>query len=227
VSSAQLSRTMILSRGTLRRQFLLSPLSERTCFWRAKEIGCYLEQHRSPVDTWDASFSWWTVANGSECSGDRNFDNRGVTLRLTVCLGIEYPCGTCDQILFPVGMLLSYIYWGPLSDEKTGLQCNHSIVQVAQNPKPYFTLTCDSPNLKGQVPVFIYPRNRVAQLYPRALGSLYVVSSTYLEGQVPAYTAFRNKMVQSEVKVMLDRRPVNQYVLVPSLFGGVQQIYHT
>jgi hypothetical protein len=33
------------------------------------------------------------------------------TLRLTVsqsvCLGIEHPCGTCDQILFPVGMLLS------------------------------------------------------------------------------------------------------------------------
>jgi hypothetical protein len=40
-----------------------------------------------------------------------------VTLRLTVsqsvsqsvCLGIEYPCGTCDQILFPVGTLLSEI----------------------------------------------------------------------------------------------------------------------
>jgi hypothetical protein len=36
-----------------------------------------------------------------------------VTLRLTVsqsvCLGIEYPCGTCDQILFPVGILLSEI----------------------------------------------------------------------------------------------------------------------
>jgi hypothetical protein len=27
----------------------------------------------------------------------------------SVCLGIEYPCGTCDQILFPVGMLLSEI----------------------------------------------------------------------------------------------------------------------
>jgi hypothetical protein len=26
-----------------------------------------------------------------------------------LCLGIEYPCGTCDQILFPVGMLLSEI----------------------------------------------------------------------------------------------------------------------
>jgi hypothetical protein len=54
-----------------------------------------------------------------------------VTLRLTVsqslCLGIEYPCGTCDQILFPVGMLLSEIcglvFVGrPLSDERTGLQ---------------------------------------------------------------------------------------------------------
>jgi hypothetical protein len=40
-----------------------------------------------------------------------------VTLRLSlsqsvsqsVCLGIEYPCGTCDQILLPVGMLLSEI----------------------------------------------------------------------------------------------------------------------
>jgi hypothetical protein len=34
----------------------------------------------------------------------------------------------------------------------------------------------DSPNLEGQVPVFIFPRNRVAQLYPQALGSLFVAS---------------------------------------------------
>jgi hypothetical protein len=36
-----------------------------------------------------------------------------VTLRLTVsqsvCLGIEHPCGTCDQTLLPLGMLLSEI----------------------------------------------------------------------------------------------------------------------
>jgi hypothetical protein len=32
----------------------------------------------------------------------------------------------------------------------------------------------DSPNLEGQVPVFISPRNRVAQLYPWALGSLLI-----------------------------------------------------
>jgi hypothetical protein len=34
----------------------------------------------------------------------------------------------------------------------------------------------DSPNLESQVPVFISPRNRVAQLYPQALGSLCVAS---------------------------------------------------
>jgi hypothetical protein len=33
-----------------------------------------------------------------------------------------------------------------------------------------------SPNLEGQVPVFISPRNRVAQSYPQALGSHFVAS---------------------------------------------------
>jgi hypothetical protein len=31
------------------------------------------------------------------------------TLRLAVCLGIGEPCGNCDQIVLPVGMLLSEI----------------------------------------------------------------------------------------------------------------------
>jgi hypothetical protein len=34
----------------------------------------------------------------------------------------------------------------------------------------------DSPNLEGQVPVFISPRNRMTRLYPQALGFLCVVS---------------------------------------------------
>jgi hypothetical protein len=34
----------------------------------------------------------------------------------------------------------------------------------------------DSPNLKGQVPVFICSRDRVAHLYPKALGSIFVAS---------------------------------------------------
>jgi hypothetical protein len=34
----------------------------------------------------------------------------------------------------------------------------------------------DSPNLEGQVPIFISTRNRLDQLYPQALGSLFVAS---------------------------------------------------
>jgi hypothetical protein len=34
----------------------------------------------------------------------------------------------------------------------------------------------DSPNTESQVPVFISPRNRVAQLYLQALGSLLIAS---------------------------------------------------
>jgi hypothetical protein len=34
----------------------------------------------------------------------------------------------------------------------------------------------DSPNLEGHVRVFISPQNRVAQLYPQALGTLFVPS---------------------------------------------------
>jgi hypothetical protein len=37
----------------------------------------------------------------------------------------------------------------------------------------FYCLIRDSPNLEDQVPVFISPRNRVAQLYPRALGFKY------------------------------------------------------
>jgi hypothetical protein len=38
----------------------------------------------------------------------------------------------------------------------------------------------DSPNLEGQVPVFISPRNRVARLYPQALASLFITSVVVL-----------------------------------------------
>jgi hypothetical protein len=40
----------------------------------------------------------------------------------------------------------------------------------------FYFLIWDSPNLEGQVPVFISPRNRVTKIYPRALGSLFVAS---------------------------------------------------
>jgi hypothetical protein len=56
-----------------------------------------------------------------------------------------------------------------------------------------------SPNLEGQVPVHISPRNRVAQLYPRALG----------------YSKSKSKS-----KLYYDRRSVGQSVLVSGTHLG-------
>jgi hypothetical protein len=53
-------------------------------------------------------------------------------------------------------------------------QRNHSLVSHAGPITIYYCLIWDSPNLEGQVPIFISPRNRVAQLYLQALGSLFV-----------------------------------------------------
>jgi hypothetical protein len=76
--------------------------------------------------------------------------------------------------------------WSTFSDERTGLSFT-----VAAGPRQRSFLWSetrrahdhillsqirDSPNMEGQVPIFISPRNRVAQLYPQALGSIFVAS---------------------------------------------------
>jgi hypothetical protein len=101
----------------------------------------------------------------------------------SICLGIKHPCRTCDQILLPVGMLPTEI-WGLVSaghlfDDGTGLQFAMLSLDGLSHAEPvtilYF-LIWDSPNLEVEVPVFINPRNRVAKLYPQALGFLYIAS---------------------------------------------------
>jgi hypothetical protein len=86
----------------------------------------------------------------------------------SVCLGIEHPCGTCDQILLPVGRLLSdtcgLVSVGRPLWREDGSEICSVITQWSES------LRTRNPSLEGQVPVFISPRNRVAQLYPRALG---------------------------------------------------------
>jgi hypothetical protein len=61
-----------------------------------------------------------------------------VTSRLTasqsVCLGIEHPCGTCYQILLPVGMLLSVIY-GPVSVRRPLWREDDSAIPFAPHRK--------------------------------------------------------------------------------------------
>jgi hypothetical protein len=98
-----------------------------------------------------------------------------ITLRLmvsqSVCLGIEHPCGTCDQIFLPVGTLLFEIcgtvsVGRPLWQEDVSAICN-VINQWSESRRTrtiLYLLIWDSPNLENQVPIFISLRNTVAQL---------------------------------------------------------------
>jgi hypothetical protein len=70
--------------------------------------------------------------------------------------------------------LPSQSYFNILPDERMGMsftiaagprQRSHSQVRVSQDACPHFTFHIrDSPHLEGHVPVFISPKNRVAQL---------------------------------------------------------------
>jgi hypothetical protein len=55
--------------------------------------------------------------------------------------------------------------WGTLSDEKMGL--SFTTCCWSSQAQSLLSQIRDPPNLEGQVPVFISPRNRVTQLYPR------------------------------------------------------------
>jgi hypothetical protein len=71
----------------------------------------------------------------------------------------------------------------------------------------------DSPNLEDQVPVFISSRNRVAQLYPQALGSLFVASCDsqgYGGGIRPL---LHTGLTVTKSKLCYDRRSLGQSVL--------------
>jgi hypothetical protein len=75
--------------------------------------------------------------------------------------------------------------WRALSDEKTGhlqllLVLASAVILGSEfrgtHDHILLSQIQDSPNLEGQVPVFISPKNRVDQLYPQTLGSLFVAS---------------------------------------------------
>jgi hypothetical protein len=99
-----------------------------------------------------------------------------VVYRQSVRLGTK-PLETHDQCFFN---------WTLAVDERMGLsftiaagplQLSHSQVRVPRDSWPHFTLSNSTvPKPGGQVPVFISPRNRVARLYPQALGSLFFTS---------------------------------------------------
>jgi hypothetical protein len=98
---------------------------------------------------------------------------------LQFCLGVRHPSGSHDKIVISVVQLADLLVFGALSDEKTSLwftfaagpcQCS-PWVQVLQDSLSYlFASNLRLLNLEGQVPIFIFHRNRVTQLYSQALG---------------------------------------------------------
>jgi hypothetical protein len=74
--------------------------------------------------------------------------------------------------------------WGVLSDGRTSLSFTiaaglaSAVILGSESRGTHVCILLsqirDSPNLENQVPVFISPRNSVAQLYPQALVSLFV-----------------------------------------------------
>jgi hypothetical protein len=108
-----------------------------------------------------------------------------------VCLGVRRPSGTFNQFffLFEIPFRHLHVCYFVASSLTRGRVCNllyncfwalpeQSLLgrSPAELTTIFYCFIWDSPNLEGQVPVFISPRNRVAQLYPWALGSLYVAS---------------------------------------------------
>jgi hypothetical protein len=113
------------------------------------------------------------------------------TVSRPVCPGVRRPSGTCDQFFFLLEisfrqLRLCYFVAPSLT---RGRVCNFH-VQLLLGLARAVTLVSKSrrthghillshlrlPQPEGQVPVFISPRNRVAQIYPRVLGFLSVAS---------------------------------------------------
>jgi hypothetical protein len=108
-----------------------------------------------------------------------------VNLRPTVCWpvyrGVGRPSGTCDQFFFLLEISISQlrVCYFVAPSLMRGQVCNllytcfwvlpeQSLLDrsPAELTTIFYCLIWDSPNLEGQVPVFISPRKRVAQLYP-------------------------------------------------------------
>jgi hypothetical protein len=100
-------------------------------------------------------------------------------------LGVKHPSGAQDQIFITVRQLR--VCWCGAPSLTGGRVSRLQLLVLASvlvlgseshetHDHILVSQTRDSSNLEDQVPVFIFPRNRVAQLYPQALGSFFITS---------------------------------------------------
>jgi hypothetical protein len=106
------------------------------------------------------------------------------TVNRPVCIGVKPHLGPKTRFLL-LSDSCGFVDVGRLSDERRRVYRLQLLLALAsavnlgsksRRTHVHILLSQirDSPNLESQVPVFISPRNRVAQLYPEALGSLFV-----------------------------------------------------